>query len=61
MVLDSINMMKKSNAEAYKKDIEGLSKMLISESYLVCHMFKTHLSVINKSRRTAKGYQSIHT
>ncbi len=33
MVLDSINMMKKSNAEAYKKDIEGLSKMLISESY----------------------------
>jgi len=33
MVLDAINTMKRTNVKAYEKDIDGLSKMLVTESY----------------------------
>tara|TARA_B100000963_G_scaffold356160_1_gene375735 strand:- start:7255 stop:8832 length:1578 start_codon:yes stop_codon:yes gene_type:complete len=47
MVLDSINNMKKS--KGYEKDIEGLSKMLISESYsseAIKHRLNSELPIL---------------
>ena len=47
MILDSINNMKKS--KGYEKDVEGLSKMLISESYsseAIKHRLNSELPIL---------------